>query len=522
MSLSVAQDPGLMTSCLSIIMEDGRVVPLGPDGAVMEMETEEPLEASVILETGSVPLSQSGSDINYDEFLERVVCFKCRFCKHLTERREDLIDHLNKLHREEINLEEDNKEGNLLPENDITGLSFVLNDPTAPSDSEPLQHVGDNPSKGGFLCSGCSQCFNCEQDISQHLTSSESCAHTVLRQHDSSVHLNNVSSDTEEVNSKSCVSSGDKDDKLRLELDHELRVIRCPAKACGHLFKSRDQLRYHSSCHNAESSDFTCQECDQRFDKWRDCATHLWRVHGRDCDMLACHCGYKTMSYRMLKFHSQTHENLKQFACDVCEKRFNQLSQLKNHVVIHLDKNIAELPTWAKPKKCDICHKTFSDGKSLKKHVQAIHSKLKPYICNVCNHKSARKSMLQLHMRQHTGDKPYSCDICDYKTGDHNALRRHKLRHTGTKPYKCSFCPYAAIQSSSLKSHVKSKHQNQRSAEGKVPEFLSSSVPQSSLVLATVPGVILVGLDKQPVIQNVNEDSIVIASGNFENVMSSM
>ena len=30
------------------------------------------------------------------------------------------------------------------------------------------------------------------------------------------------------------------------------------------------------------------------------------------------------------------------------------------------------------------------------------------YICQVCNHQSARKSMLELHMRQHTGDKPFS------------------------------------------------------------------------------------------------------------------
>ena len=521
MSLSVMQDPGMMTSSLSIIMEDGRVVPLGPDGAVMETESPDHLEASVILETGEVSVAQSGSGMYYEEFLEKVVCFKCRFCKHLSERREELIDHLRKLHREEINLGENNRDENLLPENDITGLSFVLSDTDAPDDS-------DNPGKGGFLCSGCSQCFDSEPDISHHLSSSESCSNTVLRQHDSSADPNSISpsSDPDEAYKKSDTMIPE-DDKLKLEQDHELRVMKCSARACGHLFKSRDQLRYHSGCHNVESTDFTCRECEERFDKWRDCATHLWREHGRDCDMLACHCGYRTMSYRMLKFHSQTHENLKLFACDVCEKRFNQLSQLKNHVVIHLDKNIAELPTWAKPKQCDICRKIFSDSKSLKKHVQAIHSKLKPYICNVCNHKSARKSMLQLHMRQHTGDKPYSCDLCNYKTGDHNALRRHKLRHTGTKPYKCSFCPYAAIQSSSLKSHVKSKHQNNRSADGKVtvPEFLSSSAnqgPQPNLVLTTVPGVILVGLDKQSANQEVNEDSIVMASGNFGDVMSSM
>jgi uncharacterized Zn-finger protein len=52
--------------------------------------------------------------------------------------------------------------------------------------------------------------------------------------------------------------------------------------------------------------------------------------------------------------------------------------------VVHLREKAMELPKWASPKLCDLCKRTFSDSKSLKKHVQAIHSQLKPYICQIC------------------------------------------------------------------------------------------------------------------------------------------
>ena len=104
----------------------------------------------------------------------------------------------------------------------------------------------------------------------------------------------------------------------------------------------------------------------------------------------------------------QIHSQDKSFKCATCGKAFSQLSQLRNHTVTHMNKESDLVPLWYTKKQCDICNKFFSDSKCLKKHVQAVHSKLKPYICHVCNHQSARKAMLEMHMRQHTGEKPYA------------------------------------------------------------------------------------------------------------------
>nr|CAD7460838.1 unnamed protein product [Timema tahoe] len=108
--------------------------------------------------------------------------------------------------------------------------------------------------------------------------------------------------------------------------------------------------------------------------------------------------------------------------------------------------------------RCNICSKTYADSKCLKKHIQAVHSKLRPYVCQVCGHASSRKAMLQMHLRQHTGEKPYSCPHCEYRTGDHNSLRRHIMRHSGQRQYRCLHCPFTSIQSNAYKNHLRSRH----------------------------------------------------------------
>ena len=41
----------------------------------------------------------------------------------------------------------------------------------------------------------------------------------------------------------------------------------------------------------------------------------------------------------------------------------------------------------------------------------------------MCRHQSASKTMIKLHVRQHTREKHFNCDKCEYKTGDHNSLK---------------------------------------------------------------------------------------------------
>lgn len=56
------------------------------------------------------------------------------------------------------------------------------------------------------------------------------------------------------------------------------------------------------------------------------------------------------------------------------------------------------MPSWANQQKCNICENYFANSKCLKKHIQSVHDKFKPFICNICGHKTARKAMLDVCM----------------------------------------------------------------------------------------------------------------------------
>lgn len=212
------------------------------------------------------------------------------------------------------------------------------------------------------------------------------------------------------------------------------RKVKCSIKGCELRFALDEYRIRHEKCHvNSQKKQFKCPACEKMFSVWRICSLHMWKCHEIDVGLLSCViCSYKTLSpckfhnlinsriftqffcYVLVKLwpHLLTHEDKRQYLCNECGKSFKQFTQLRNHQVFHLantedvsmfvDSNYVLLnlylqaPNWICQQRCNICGNIFSDTKSLKKHIQSVHNKFKPYVCNICGHKTARKAMLEV------------------------------------------------------------------------------------------------------------------------------
>ena len=84
---------------------------------------------------------------------------------------------------------------------------------------------------------------------------------------------------------------------------------------------------------------------------------------------------------------------------DTYRQRFNQNSNLKNHLPIYNDE---------KPHICEICNKRYFSKDGLNMHLLALAGE-KHYVCKISNKMFSQKNN---YLLTHAGEKPHVCDTC--------------------------------------------------------------------------------------------------------------
>merc|ERR1719320_427013 len=146
----------------------------------------------------------------------------------------------------------------------------------------------------------------------------------------------------------------------------------------------------------------------------------------------------------------------RKYQCKMCPQVFASKADLQLHTQVHM-----RIHLGIKPYRCEICQRKFTQLSHLQQHIRT-HTGDKPYKCRIpgCTKAFSQLSNLQSHSRCHQTDKPYKCNSCYKCFHDEASLLEHIPKHKESKHLKthiCSYCGKSYTQETYLAKHMQ-KH----------------------------------------------------------------
>ncbi|ENN80105.1 hypothetical protein YQE_03464, partial [Dendroctonus ponderosae] len=361
-----------------------------------------------------------------------------------------------------------------------------INPETVEQDSKTMQQE-EEISSMDFLyeCGICGKTFSSATGVKWHISAS---------------HIDSPAPTTDQLSFSLCACCGEPSDSA-----HTTGDFNCDE--CGKLFIYQNSLDRHKSIEHPVGDKYLCYECKKVFcsKKGPSGGTHksslikggevrrlrpgvfekvpfgptYWAnwLHGIGQESLRLQSN--NMQPIIKKRHFINHSQ------QVCNKTFTRKDNLADHLKAHAGIAMKR----RKPSTCEFCLKEFSGISLLQIHIRThtgmgLHDLSlillvigrflgeRPFACDVCEKKFASAGAMTKHRRKHTGEKPYICpqvgvqfflsfcidNVIGFQCGSRFAaketLNRHWRIHTGDKPHKCRFCGKGFIQPSQLRAHI--------------------------------------------------------------------
>ncbi|KAG5872551.1 hypothetical protein JTB14_033970 [Gonioctena quinquepunctata] len=194
---------------------------------------------------------------------------------------------------------------------------------------------------------------------------------------------------------------------------------------------------------------YQCERCVKVFDNTGDLETHREKEHA---SRFSCEeCGQVLHSAKSLLIHSRAHKSLKPYVCETCGRSYSQTSHLWQHMRFH---------QGIKPFACphEGCEARYTIRPDLKDHIRKVHTRERPFKCNVCDKCFLTGSVYYQHRLIHTNDRRYACDLCPKRFFRADALNNHRRIHTDERPYPCHVCGREFRQKGDRNKHLRTQH----------------------------------------------------------------